>query len=262
MNGQCQRCKDAAHNAFLCPQCIEELHQELSNLGWWLDRTTETASFGQTRMSDNAYRKSAPRKDLDGDAELASCIEQLPSDDDLDKARRKRQQFRPAHALATGGINARASELLAEIADSLSFWCRVLCEQRGIDYHPRPSGRALGSTMPNGWPPTSTRSRTCGDAADITADILGRDRKRRGMIEQIQRVVNPAPGAGGNSATAPPQSASKAHHAKDIRAHHPCGAPHCGPEDAYPHPLPGLPRAAQRPPSCCGRASPRPKPSR
>ena len=40
---ECQRCKGAAHNAFLCPQCIEELHQELSNLGWWLDRLTETA---------------------------------------------------------------------------------------------------------------------------------------------------------------------------------------------------------------------------
>lgn len=186
---ECQRCKGAAHNAFLCPQCIEELHQELSNLGWWLDRLTETA-LGQTRMSDNAGRKSAPRKDLDGDAELASCIEQLPSDDDLDKARRKRQQLALAHALATGGINARASELLAEIADSLSFWCRVLCEQRGIDYHPRPSGRALGVNHAQWLAAHIDSIAACGDAADITADILGRDRKRRGMIEQIQQVVN------------------------------------------------------------------------
>ena len=183
-------------------------------------------------MSDNAGRKSAPRKDLDGDAELASCIEQLPSDDDLDKARRKRQQLALAHALATGGINARASELLAEIADSLSFWCRVLCEQRGIDYHPRPSGRALGVNHAQWLAAHIDSIAACGDAADITADILGRDRKRRGMIEQIQQVVNrprrwwqlgdcPTP----IRVEGPPRQGTSA-------AHHPVRRRTAGPEDA------------------------------
>jgi hypothetical protein len=185
----CRHCRASVTDAFLCNRCRDTLRTELAALPWWLDRLTETA-LGQTRMSDNAGRKSAPRKDLDGDAELASCIEHLPEDDDLDKARAKRQKLAQAHALATGGVNHKASELLAEIDDGLAFWCRVLCEQRGLIYTPSHSGRALGVNHAQ-WLAVHVDSIAASeDAGDIAADILGRDRKRRGISDQIGSVVN------------------------------------------------------------------------
>jgi hypothetical protein len=160
----------------------------LTELPGWQERLTE-AALGQTRMSDNAGRKSARRRDIDGDAELASCIESLPVDDDLDKARRLREKAALAHALSTGGIDARASELLAEIADSLLSWCRTLCEARGLVYAPG-SSRTLGAQHAR-WLRRHIDSITASeDAGDIAADLLGRDKKRRGVIDQIERAVN------------------------------------------------------------------------
>jgi hypothetical protein len=134
---ECRRCGAKAANAFLCRRCVEKLTNGLREMPWLLNRLTETA-IGQTRMSDNGGRKSARRKDLDGDAELAACIETLPPNkaDDLAQARREREQHALAHALASGRINAKASELLSEISDGLGFWVRVLCEQRGIRFRP------------------------------------------------------------------------------------------------------------------------------
>lgn len=186
---ECRRCKGQAADSFLCGECADTLRTELRELPWWLDRLTETA-LGQTRMSDNAGRKSAARRDLDGDAELAACIEILPGTDDLDKARIARQKIALAHALATGGVNARASELLAEIADGLAFWCRSLCESRGTVYEPGRSGRALGVNHARWLHHHVQTIALSEDAADITADILGRDKRRRSLIEQIERVVN------------------------------------------------------------------------
>jgi len=185
----CQRCKGAVSDAFICGQCRTDLRTDLRELPWWQERLTETA-LGQTRMSDNAGRKSAARRDLDGDRELAACIESLPSGDDLQKARIARQRQSLAHALATGGVNARASELLAEIADGLVFWCRVLCEQRGLDYAPRPTGRALGVNHAHWLAAHIDTIAASSDAGDIAADILGRDKRRRSLIDQIQAVVN------------------------------------------------------------------------
>jgi predicted RNA-binding Zn-ribbon protein involved in translation (DUF1610 family) len=186
---KCQNCKADVTDAFLCRKCRDDLRGELKELPWWLERLTETA-LGQTRMSDNAGRKSAPRKDLDGDAELAACIEVLPSVNDLDKARIARQRRALAHALATGGINYRASELLAELADSLAFWCRILCEQRGLDYTPQPGRRALGVNHAQWLTANIDAIAGAEDAGDIAADILGRDKHRRSMIRQIEWVVN------------------------------------------------------------------------
>jgi hypothetical protein len=130
------------------------------------------------------------RRDLDGDAELAACIEALPDCDDLDKARAARQRAALAHALATGGINARASELLAEIADTLAYWCRVLCEERGIDYRPARSAEALGANHAR-WLARHVESiAAASDAGDIADDILGRDKHRRGLIDQIEHAIN------------------------------------------------------------------------
>jgi hypothetical protein len=157
----------------------------LSDLPWWLSRLTE-AAVGQTRMTDNAGRKSARRKDLDGDTELAACIELLPKADDLEKARKARQEAALAHALATGGVNHRASELLAEISDSLAYWCRVLCEARGENYTPykaSPLPTALGAEHAR-WLRINTGA-IAGhqDAADILGDI-------ETHLEDIVRIVN------------------------------------------------------------------------
>lgn len=178
----CQRCGGRANDAFLCRNCQAALQTTLSHLPWWLARLTETA-IGQTRMSDNGGRRSARRKDLDGDAELASCIELLPNEDDLEKARRKREHVALAHALATGGINARASELLDEIADSLGYWCRVLCEQRGLEYTPSPSRRAFGANHAR-W----LRINLGAIAASEDADTIAGDID--GHLEDIVKVVN------------------------------------------------------------------------
>lgn len=179
---ECQRCGGRAHNAFLCRNCTEEVRQKLSVLPWWQARLTE-AAIGHTRMSDTAGRKSARRKDLDGDAQLAACIELLPHDDDLDKARRKREQQALAHALATGGINARASNLLNEIADSLAYWCQVLCENRGLRYQPNASAASLGANHAL-WLWANTASIAASEnALDIAGDI-------ESHIDQVVKVVN------------------------------------------------------------------------
>lgn len=140
----CQRCGAKAHNAFICRKCEQTVRQVLTDLPWWLARLTEAAT-GQTRMSDNGGRKSAPRKGLDGETPLAQCIEPLPDEDDLEKARRKRAKAALAHALAAGGIDPRASELLGEITDSLGYWIRVLCEQRGVEIPLLRAGRTPGA---------------------------------------------------------------------------------------------------------------------
>lgn len=185
----CRRCKGQAADVYLCGNCQTELREDLRELPWWLERLTETA-LGQTRMSDNAGRRSAPRRDLDGDAELAACIEPLPSGDDLQKARNARQKLALAHALATGGVNHRASELLAEIGDGLAFWCRVLCKTRGQAYTPPTSSRSLGVDHARWLARHIDAIAASEDAADIAADILGRDKRRRSLIEQIQQVIN------------------------------------------------------------------------
>jgi hypothetical protein len=179
---ECTRCGAKANNSFLCRNCVTTAQTTLADLPWWLNRLTETA-VGQTRMTDNAGRKSARRKDLDGDTDLAACIELLPKADDLDKARRARQDAALTHALATGGVNARASQLLATIADSLNYWCRVLCEIRGLNYTPSPLPHALGANHARWLRVNIGAIAGCEDAADIVGDI-------EGHLEDIVKVVN------------------------------------------------------------------------
>jgi hypothetical protein len=155
----------------------------LREMPWWLARLTETA-IGQTRMSDNAGRKSARRKDLDGDIALAACIEQLPpKEEDLEKARKARERAALAHALATGGINARASELLSEINDSLGYWMRVLCEARGIVPPQLGAGRSLGELQARWLYLNAAAITAYEDAETIVGDI-------EGHLEDIVRMVN------------------------------------------------------------------------
>jgi len=180
----CRKCGAKAPNAFLCPRCVGSLRDQLSELPWWLERLTETA-LGMTRMSDNGGRRSARRKDLDGDKELAACIECLPPNktDDLEKARREREQHALAHALASGRINAKASMLLGEIADGLGFWCRVIGEARGLAYQPLQSGRSLGANHAQ-WLTIHVDAIALSEEAD---DICG-DVER--WAEEITTVIN------------------------------------------------------------------------
>lgn len=180
---ECQRCDAKAHNAFLCGRCETHLHRLLADLPWWLERLTETA-LGQTRMADNGGRRSARRRDLDGEAELAACIELLPhGEEDLDKARKAREKAALAHALATGGINARASELLAEIADSLGYWMRVLCEHRGIIPPQLGVSPTLGG-MRARWLADNVKAIAASeDAGDVAMDI-------ENHMEDLLRVIN------------------------------------------------------------------------
>jgi hypothetical protein len=179
---ECTRCGAKAVNAFLCRSCLTTAQTILADLPWWLNRLTE-AAVGDTKMTDNAGRKSARRKDLDGDTDLAACIELLPKADDLDKARQARQNAALAHALATGGVNARASQLLATIADSLGYWCRVLCEIRGLNYTPSPLPRTPGANHARWLRVNIGAVATYDDAADIIGDI-------EGHLEDIVKVVN------------------------------------------------------------------------
>lgn len=115
---------------FLCRQCIHSLQSLLADMPWWLARLDE-AAIGATRMSDNGGRKTARRKDLDGDKPLSECIDPLPDNDDLDKARKARQDKALDRALATGGVNAHASRLLTEVAESVTYWCRTVAKHAG-----------------------------------------------------------------------------------------------------------------------------------
>lgn len=144
---ECQRCS-AKSQLFLCGKCENEVRQALAELPQALDWLTD-AAIGRVRLGDNGGRRSARRKDLDGEKTLAECIEPFPDDseEDLERARRARSKAVLAHALATGGVNARASELLAEINDSLRYWVRELCDARSAVYTPprRTKWTALGS---------------------------------------------------------------------------------------------------------------------
>lgn len=182
---ECRRCGGKAPDSFLCQRCTRSLGNHLSELPWWLHRLTE-AALGQTRMSDNGGRRSARRNGLDGDAILASCIELLPPGDDLEKSRREREKVALRHALATGGVNARASELLGEITDSLAYWCRVLADERGITYQPwqirnRPSAPGQNHAE---WLRAHLHSIAASESADDVATDI------EGHLEDIVRVVN------------------------------------------------------------------------
>jgi hypothetical protein len=182
---ECTHCGAKANNSFLCKTCLATAQTVLADLPWWLSRLTE-AAVGDTKMTDNAGRKSARRKDIDGDLELAACIELLPKADDLEKARKARQKQSLAHALATGGVNLRASELLAEIDDSLAYWCRVLSEIRGLDYIPykaSPLPTTVGANHARWLRVNIGTIAAYEDAADILGDI-------ETHLEDIVKIVN------------------------------------------------------------------------
>lgn len=178
MSAECGICQSPSE-LFLCNRHIEKLRQTLSEFGWWLARLTETA-VGQTRMGDNGGRKSARRDELHGDDHPIAL---LPEAKTLEQSRRERQRRVLASALAAGGCNARASELLAEIADSLGYWVRVLCESRGVDVPALIGGRDYGVPIVAWLHQHVAAIALSEDAGDIAADVFAYRR-------DIERAVN------------------------------------------------------------------------
>lgn len=184
---ECRRCGGKAQ-LYLCQRCTTTLQRTLTDLPWWLNRLTE-AAVGQTRMSDNAGRKSAARRDLDGETPLAACIEPFPdtSETDLERARRQRQRVALAHALAAGGINARASELLGQIADSLAYWVKELCDSRGVDYTPPVMASERLTALGTAHAAWMARHVGAIAASELAEDICG---DVEGHLDDIVRIVN------------------------------------------------------------------------
>lgn len=205
-----------AHNAFLCRPCLQTLNANLRSLPWWLGRLTETV-VGQTRMSDNGGRRSARRADINGEKPLAECIEPLPNEADLKKARKAREQHALSVALAAGGCNARASQLLADIADSLAYWVRVLSETAGQPIPHLPAGTTTG--VPHTLWLTAHINAIAAheDAADIATDVAGH------ILDIIACVNRPVP-----IRDLGPCPTWIEH---DGRAGHPCGVPLRAPAD-------------------------------
>jgi hypothetical protein len=177
---ECLSCA-AKSQLYLCNRCADYVLQILTDLPWWLDRLTETA-VGQAALGDTAGRHT--RRDADilhGDDSLASHIEAFPDDgeQDLDEARRQRYIAAQRHALAAGGVNAPASELLDTIANMLSTWIRDLCETRCI-----PTPAVVIPARAAKWLATNVNAIASHPAADEFADELEQ------RTREIQRIVN------------------------------------------------------------------------
>ncbi|MCG7610356.1 hypothetical protein [Mycobacterium sp. CnD-18-1] len=126
---QCQACTGRAE-LFLCGTCTNRLGELLAELPWWIDRLIESV-VGQVRLGDGGRRTV---RTMHGDDTLASHIEPYPNgaEHDLDAARAQRHRAALMHALALGGVNGNASELLDEIDNECTTQIRHMCELRGV----------------------------------------------------------------------------------------------------------------------------------
>ena len=185
MNCQGHRCRVEVTDRFLCRTCTSALADLLRDIPWFLDRLAE-AAVGQTRLSEPGAGRGTQRDILHGDTPLVACLGLLPEADDLERARRDRHRRALANALRLGGCNMQASELLAEIGDSLAYWCSTLCEDRGLTYTPMHSpGRRLTLGAEHAiWLKRHIESIAQFDCAgDIAMDVWGHRR-------DIERAIN------------------------------------------------------------------------
>ena len=130
---ECVRCGSQAQT-FLCPRCTGRTRRTLRDM-IWLAQECHNQAYGQSNWGDDSGRRTPyrSRHELNGEA---SSIELLPDGvEDLDEARRIRQRNVELAALASGGVNGRASELYDTVVDMLTTWIRDLCENRGIEWH-------------------------------------------------------------------------------------------------------------------------------
>lgn len=130
---ECVRCGSRAQ-MYLCHRCTGHTRRALRDLAGLAHHLAE-AAIGQTRLGDiGRHTPYRSRHELDGEATLASQIEPLPECDDLEEARRQREQNALRKLLAAGGVNERASALHADITNMLTSWIRDLCEDRGVEW--------------------------------------------------------------------------------------------------------------------------------
>jgi hypothetical protein len=85
--------------------------------------------------------------------------------------------------LASGGINARASQLLADIADGLGYWVRVVCESRQLIPPKLGSGVTYGQPQAQWLAHHIASIAQFEDAGDIVSDV-------ENWTRTIEQVVN------------------------------------------------------------------------
>jgi hypothetical protein len=165
--GKCQSCS-APTDLFLCHRHVTELRTLLDELPWWLDRLGE-AAVGHVKLSDGGGgRNTARREPFKGeDGVLPICVcghidhlgrkcydTQICGCDDYQPAvdhDKLRTQF-----LAAGGVNEKASDLLAKVRNTITSWQRDLCDLRRADWvtfiesYPNEPAGFVGPLLP-GW---------------------------------------------------------------------------------------------------------------
>lgn len=175
----CQRCARPS-TLFLCQGCIDELHNTLADLPWFLDRLAE-AAVGQARLGEPGRRGhrsglekyANPKPAIDGSegTEGQRRLEQ----DLLDEKLR-------ARLLAQGGVNAHASDLFDEVQNMLGSWVRDVCERRGVDVPIINTASAMAIWLRERV--SALASAEC--ALESFTDI-------RKAAEQIERAINRPP---------------------------------------------------------------------
>lgn len=170
MSQKCESCS-APSDMYLCNRCVPDLRQLLASLvscGTVTDEILQTVevepgvfeqqmvkrtrklaglleylrgyAVGQARRGEQARRVHHEPHSLNGDDSAASHIETLagcncPDGEctcNVSKAQDRRERDALNRALAAGGVNTSASELLAEMHYSLSSWAKGIASAHGM----------------------------------------------------------------------------------------------------------------------------------
>lgn len=116
------RCGRPSPDAFLCAHCADELALDLEALSHYLPELTVVLTR-QQRTTDNRTRQAIAAR-LDATAGIVNAP--LPT-------RKLTASEANVGLVATAlAFDPAASALLAEARNTISTWCRHLCETRGI----------------------------------------------------------------------------------------------------------------------------------
>lgn len=110
---QCQQCQGRAQ-LYLCGQCTTELRDMLRGLPRWMRHLSE-AAVGQVKLGEVGARGRSEPEGLVEYTDLENGDDRLTRDLAAGK-------FTLNRALAAGGVNARASDLVGEIRHMLADW--------------------------------------------------------------------------------------------------------------------------------------------
>ncbi|MGE2733826.1 hypothetical protein [Mycolicibacterium vaccae] len=169
-NQKCESCQGPS-DLYLCGRCVSDLRELLTSLvscGTRTDQILQTIkvdddlselrmvnrtrklagllehlrsyAVGQARRGEQARRTHHTPTALHGDDTLASHISPLIGCDcpegectcPLDKSRDRREHQALNRALAAGGVNTAASQLLAEMHYALGTWAKGIAKTHGI----------------------------------------------------------------------------------------------------------------------------------